>query len=101
MKYEGITQLLYLINTALCVKLFPEMKNAMGLSGVFFFYGVFAIFNAIYGWKKIPDNRGKILTKVGQAPDERRNTGHENPLEIKKTIKFRFLCWRLLIYSFN
>ena len=50
--------------TFVMLKLYIQMKNLMGLHGVFFFNAGFAAFCAIYASFTIPDNRGKSLSEI-------------------------------------
>jgi len=63
----GITQSLFLASGSLCLKMFPVMKNSMGLSNCFFLYGAVGILNFLWGLITIPDNRGKSLVKVEET----------------------------------
>ena len=60
----GITQAIFLAFGAICVKFFPEMKEAIGLHGIFFLYTGIGILNTFWGSFTIPDTRGKSLIKV-------------------------------------
>ena len=49
---------------AISVKFFPEMKNNFSFHGLFFMFGATGLFNCLWGFRTIPDNRGKSLIKV-------------------------------------
>ena len=55
----GITEALYLASEGVGVKLYPEMRNSMGLCGVCLLYAAMGFLNVIWGGLTIPDNRGK------------------------------------------
>ena len=59
----GITEALYLASEGVGVKLFPEMKNSMGLCGVCLLYASMGYLNVLWGGLTIPDNRGTYSTK--------------------------------------
>ena len=59
----GITEALYLASEGVGVKLFPEMRNSMGLCGVCLLYASMGYLNVFWGGLTIPDNRGTYLTK--------------------------------------
>ena len=59
----GITEALYLASEGVGVKLFPEMRNSMGLCGVCLLYASMGYLNVFWGGMTIPDNRGTYLTK--------------------------------------
>ena len=59
----GITEALYLASEGVGVKLFPEMRNSMGLCGVCLLYASMGYLNVIWGGVSIPDNRGKVIHK--------------------------------------
>ena len=43
---------------------FPPMKRVIGLHGILFFYASICMLSTIWGYIKIPETRGKSLTKV-------------------------------------
>ena len=59
----GITEALYLASEGVGVKLFPEMKNSMGLCGVCLLYASMGYLNVFWGGLTIPDNRGTYFKK--------------------------------------
>lgn len=66
----GITQSVMLSVGAAGVKMFPDMKNAMGLYGVCCIYAFFSLLCTVWGFIKIPDNRGMSLVKVEERFEE-------------------------------
>ena len=60
----GISQAALMAFGAICVKFFPEMKEAIGLHGLCFLYTGIGILNTFWGSITIPDTRGKSLIKV-------------------------------------
>ena len=70
----GIVESTYYFCTAIVIKYFPQMKLAMGLSGVFYFYAAFGALNAIWGFFTIPDNRSKTLTEIEEAFERKKDT---------------------------
>ena len=81
----GITQAIFLINGALCIKFFPEIKGAIGLSNCCFIYGAIGLFNCFWGTVTIPDNRGKSLVKVEEMYEIKK--AYENPTELMVKIQ--------------
>ena len=77
----GITQAQFLVSGAICIKFFPDMKNAIGLSNCCFLYGAVGLFNCIWGIVTIPDNRGKSLVKVEEMYEKKK--GYENSVDTK------------------
>ena len=67
----GLVQSSHMISGVICLKFFPEMKNLMGLYGLFFFYGAIGITSCLWGLKTIPDNRGKSLIKVEEMYEKK------------------------------
>ena len=57
----GITEALYLASEGVGVKLFPEMRNSMGLCGVCLLYASMGYLNVFWGGLTIPDNRGTYV----------------------------------------
>ena len=60
----AIVEAVYYLLNAFVIKFFPDMKLAMGLDGLFYFYAVFGALNAIWGYFTIPDNRSKTLSEI-------------------------------------
>ena len=77
----GITRSFVMICYAACVKFFPDMKSAIGLSNCLFLYGSIAFLNCIWGVIFIPDNRGKSLVKV----EEMYEKNNKNEINEKST----------------
>ena len=77
----GITQSQFLVSGAICIKFFPDMKNAIGLSNCCFLYGTIGFFNCVWGIVTIPDNRGKSLVKVEEMYEKKK--GYENSVDTK------------------
>ena len=69
------------LSGAICIKFFPDMKNAIGLSNCCFLYGAVGLFNCIWGIVTIPDNRGKSLVKVEEMYEKKK--GYENSVDTK------------------
>ena len=65
----GITEALYLASEGVGVKLFPEMRNSMGLCGVLLLYAAMGYLNVFWGGLTIPDNRGNSITTDTMASD--------------------------------
>ena len=63
----GMVQSSYFASGALIVKLYPDLKSVMGLHGLLYFYMGIGIFNSIWGYLTIPDNRSKTLTEVEET----------------------------------
>ena len=63
----GIVEAVYYTCTAFVIKFYPDMKIAMGLDGVFYFYAFFGALNAIWGYLTIPDNRSKTLIEIEES----------------------------------
>ena len=70
----GITQATFLAMGAIGVKLFPEMKNSMGIHGLCLLYCAMGLINAMWGVITIPDNRGKSLVKVEEYYEKKNIT---------------------------
>ena len=60
----GVTQSIFLLSGSFGVKLFPELKDALGMYGLCFLYTLVGFLSALWGFLTIPDNRGKSLVKV-------------------------------------
>merc|ERR1719228_786372 len=78
----GITEALYLASEGVGVKLFPEMRNSMGLCGVCLLYASMGYLNVIWGGVSIPDNRGKSLVKVEEFYESKKNPSLETKTEV-------------------
>ena len=83
----GIVESTYYFCTAIVIKYFPQMKLAMGLYGVFYFYAAFGALNAIWGYLTIPDNRSKTLTEIEEAFERKK----ENSETIMKDVSLSLL----------
>ena len=53
--------------SAINLKMFPELKNALGYFGMFGFYTSMGVVMAFWGLLTIKDNRGKSLVKVEES----------------------------------
>ena len=53
--------------SAINLKMFPELKNALGYFGMFGFYTTMGVVMAFWGLLTIKDNRGKSLVKVEES----------------------------------
>ena len=69
----GLVQASFLASGAVSVNFFPQMKNYMGLHGLFFLYGASGLASCLWGLKTIPDNRGKSLIKVEEMYEKKIN----------------------------
>ena len=69
----GICESFAVASGTFCIKYFPEMKNGLGLHGLFLFYGATGVVACLWGLVSIPDNRGKSLIKVEEMYEEKRN----------------------------
>ena len=67
----GLVQSLFLISGTLSTKFFPEMKNGLGLYGLFFLYAVSGFTSCLWALYTIPDNRGKSLVKVEELYEKK------------------------------
>ena len=61
---SGITKACMSIVGTLGVMAFPPMKRVIGLHGILFVYASISMLSSIWGYIKIPETRGKSLTKV-------------------------------------
>ena len=61
---SGITKACMSIVGTLGVMAFPPMKRVIGLHGILFVYASISLLSTIWGYIKIPETRGKSLTKV-------------------------------------
>ena len=61
---SGITKACMSIVGVLGIIAFPPMKRVIGLHGILFFYASICMLSTIWGYIKIPETRGKSLTKV-------------------------------------
>ena len=74
----GIIQSLEFGSAALIVKMYPDMKHAMGMYGICYFYASLGFLNSFWGFCTIPDNRTKSLIEIEEA--------YQNaPLIVKRT----------------
>ena len=80
----GITEASFFASTAICVGFYPEMKNAMGLDGLCFYYGALCLANSVWGAIIITDNRGKSLVKVEEEMYDK-NLGDDIPQDAEKS----------------
>ena len=60
----GISQTMLNISVYMTVKIYPDLKNLMGLPTLCILYSIICLFVIIWGSISIPDNRGKSLVKV-------------------------------------
>ena len=60
----GITQSGFLLSGFTSVKMFPTLKESLGLDGTCLLYSLISFFVILWGAYTIPDNRGKSLVKV-------------------------------------
>ena len=67
----GLVQACDWSSGAISINLFPQMKDYFTFHGLFFFYGATGLFNCIWGFKTIPDNRGKSLIKVEEMYEKK------------------------------
>ena len=63
----GITQSGLLLSGCTSVKLFPELKNVIGIPGLCILYSGVGLICMMWGAWTIPDNRGKSLVKVEET----------------------------------
>ena len=63
----GINGSLVLICGFISVKLFPELKNLIGIPSLCFIHATFGLMAIFWGLWKLPDNRGKSLVKVEES----------------------------------
>ena len=69
----GITQTMLLTSVFISVKIYPNLKDLMGLPCLCILYSLICIFVIIWGAKTIPDNRGKSLVKVEELHEKKSN----------------------------
>ena len=63
----GIVQASEIGVGAVMVKMYPTMKSSMGMYGLCYFYAGAALFNTIWAFFTIPDNRSKTLVEIEKA----------------------------------
>ena len=63
----GIVQASEIGVGAVMVKMYPTMKASMGMYGLCYFYAGAALFNTIWAFFTIPDNRSKTLVEIEKA----------------------------------
>ena len=69
----GITQSALLISGFVTVKVFPDLKELIGLPSLCIFYFFIGVLMIIWGAISIPDNRGKSLVKVEEQQEKKPN----------------------------
>ena len=67
----GIVESIVFTLAGISVKLYPQMKHAMELYGLCYFYATITVFTAFWGWTTIPDNRNKSLVDVENSFDSK------------------------------
>ena len=67
----GINQFFTFLTAALVVKLYPDMKAAMTIYGLCYFYTGVILVNIIWGYFTIPDNRSKSLVEVEESYEDK------------------------------
>ena len=72
----GITQSALLISGFVTVKVFPDLKELIGLPSLCIFYFFIGVLMIIWGAISIPDNRGKSLVKVEEQQEKKPNDNH-------------------------
>ena len=60
----GVTQSAFLVSGFTSVKIFPALKELLGLDGICLLYSSVSFLVILWGAYTIPDNRGKSLVKV-------------------------------------
>ena len=65
----GIVQSSYFTSGAVIVKTYPDLKSYIGLTGLLSLYTCIGLFNSIWGYLTIPDNRSKSLIEVEESYD--------------------------------
>ena len=63
----GIIQSLEFGSAATIVKLYPDMKHAMGMYGICYLYASIGFCNSVWGYWSIPDNRSKSLIEIEES----------------------------------
>ena len=63
----GLTDSFRFLVGAFATKFYPEMKSAMTLYGLCYFYGVVNVINIIWGYYTINDNRSKSLVEIEES----------------------------------
>ena len=86
----GITEASFFASTAICVGFYPEMKNAMGLDGLCFYYGALCLANSVWGAIIITDNRGKSLVKVEEEMYAKNFRDDNIPAEAETSTSTKF-----------
>ena len=69
----GICESFSVASSTFNLKFFPEMKNGLGLHGLFFFYAATGIVASLWGLLSITDNRGKSLAKIEEMFEKKRD----------------------------
>ena len=67
----GITQSTFLMSAFISVKVFPELRNLIGMPGLCILYSSVSVLLIIWGALTIPDNRGKSLVKVEESHEKK------------------------------
>ncbi|XP_055916139.1 facilitated trehalose transporter Tret1-like [Eupeodes corollae] len=62
----GITISCNYVLSFLCVKLFPDMVNLMGVGNLFAFYGTAAFLAIVYIYVFLPETKGKTLFEISE-----------------------------------
>ena len=60
----GITSFFAHFFSFLMVKIYPDMKYALGTEGVFYFFGAAALIGSVFLWFCLPETQGKSLDEV-------------------------------------
>ena len=73
----GIVQSFEIGVGAVMVKMYPTMKATMGMSALCYFYSAAALFNTVWAFFTIPDNRSKTLVEIEKGYGRKPQTQNE------------------------
>ena len=73
----GIVQSFEIGVGAVMVKMYPTMKATMGMSALCYFYSAAALFNTVWAFFTIPDNRSKTLVEIEKGYGRKTQTQNE------------------------
>ena len=73
----GIVQFFETGCGAIIIKMYPDMKSAMGMYGLCYFFACIGLFVTIWAFFTIPDNRSKTLIDIEKSYDDRKSPTYE------------------------
>lgn len=60
----GVTFMLFHVTLFVAAKVFPFLKTAVGVNGVFLFFGLCSIFASLFLYLMLPETKGKTLNQI-------------------------------------